>query len=63
MLMKLNFTKRRKKKNFKIKQNNKTRACYRCDKINHFAKNCSKKLIFRRQINVTLRKILETKMK
>ena len=63
MLMKLNFTKRCKEKNLKVKQNNKKRACYMCDKINHFTKNYSKKLIFQRQINVTLREILEAKMK
>ena len=40
MFEELNFTKRRKERNLKIKQNNKRRACYKCDKINHFAKNC-----------------------
>ena len=63
MSIELNFTKRRKERNLKIKQNNKKRACYTCDKINHFAKNCSKKLMFQRQINATLRKILEAEMK
>ena len=63
MFEELNSMKRRKGKNLKVKQNNKRRACYKCDKINHFAKNCSKKLMFQRQINATLREILEAKMK
>ena len=61
MSIKLNLTKRRKEKILKIKQNNKTRTCYTCDKINYFAKDCSKKLMFQRQINVTLKEILEIK--
>ena len=63
MSKELNFTKRCNEKNLKVKQSNKRRACYMCDKINHFAKNCSKKLMFQRQINATLREILEAKMK
>ena len=63
MFEELNFTKRCKEKNLKVKQNNKRKACYKCDKINHFAKNCSKRLMFQRQINATLREILEAKMK
>ena len=62
MSMKLNFTKRRKEKNLKKKQNNKTKACYTCEKINHFARDCRfKKLMSQRQINVTLKKELEAK--
>ena len=62
MSMKLNLTKRRKEKNLKKKQNNKTKACYTCEKINHFARDCRfKKLMFQRQINATLRKELEAK--
>ena len=62
MSMKLNFTKRRKEKNLKKKQNNKTKACYTCEKINHFARDCRfKKLISQRQINATLRRELEAK--
>ena len=63
MSMKLNFTKRRKEKNLKKKQNNKTKACYTCEKINHFARDCRfKKLISQRQINATLKKELEAKI-
>ena len=62
MSMKLNFTKRHKEKNFKKKQSNKTKACYTCEKTNHFVRDCRfKKLMFQRQINVTLRKELEAK--
>ena len=62
MSMKLNLTKRRKEKNLKKKQNNKNKACYTCEKINHFARDCRfKRLMFQRQINVTLRKELEAK--
>ena len=62
MSMKLNLTKRRKEKNLKKKQNNKTKACYTCEKINHFARDCqSKRLMSQRQINATLRKELEAK--
>ena len=60
MLMKLNFTQRRKEKNSKEKQNNKNKACFSYDKLNYFSRNCrSKKLMFQRQINVTLKRKLE----
>ena len=64
MSMKLNFTQRRKKnKSFRNKQqdNRNSKKCYACDKSNHFARDCrSKKLMFQRQINVTLRVVFET---
>ena len=63
MSTELILTKRCKEMNLKIKQDNKRKACYMCDKISHFAKNCSKRLMFQRQINATLREILEAKMK
>ena len=53
---------RRKGKNPKVKQGNRRKACYKCDRIGHFAKNCSKGLVFQRQINATLREILEAEM-
>ena len=63
MSMKLNFTQRRKRnKSFKNKQqsNRNNKKCYACDKSNHFARDCrSKKLMFQRQINVTLKIVLE----
>ena len=62
MSMKLNLTKRRKKRNFKVKQNNETKACYTCEKIDHYARDCRfKRLMFQRQINATLKKELEAK--
>ena len=64
MSMKLNFTQRRKKnKSLRDKQqdNKNSKKCYACDKSSHFARNCrSKKLMFQRQINATLRIVLET---
>ena len=61
--MKLNFIQRRKKnKSFKNKQQNNrnNKKCYACDKSNHFARDCrSKKLMSQRQINATLKIILE----
>ena len=64
MSMKLNFIQRRKKnESLKNKQqsNKNNKKCYACDKSSHFARNCrSKKLMFQRQINVTLKIILET---
>ena len=63
MSMKLNFTQRRKRnKSLKNKQQNNrnSKKCYACDKSSHFARDCrSKKLMFQRQINATLRIILE----
>ena len=60
--MKLNFTQRRKKKNSREKQNNKSqKTYYSCDKSSHFARDCqSRNLINRRQINAMLREILNS---
>ena len=63
MSMKLNFIQRRKKnKSFKDKQqdNRNNKKCYAYDKSNHFARDCrSKRLMFQRQINVTLKVVFE----
>ena len=60
MPMELNLTKRRRGKNPKVKQGNENKACYTCEKIGHFARDCrSKRLMSQRQINATLRKELE----
>ena len=60
--MKLNFTQRRKKKNFREKQDNKNlKMCYTCDKSSCFVKDCRlKNLMILRQINVILREILNS---
>ncbi len=57
--MKLNFIQRRKKKNFRRKQDNKSqKTCYLCGKSNHFARDYRlRNLMNRRQINVILREI------
>ncbi len=59
--MKLNFIQRRKEKNFKEKQNNKSqKTCYLCGKSSHFARDYRlRNLINRRQINVILREIFD----
>ena len=58
----LDLTRRRKGKNPRVKQGNRRKACYKCDRTSHFAKDCPKGLMFQRQINATLREILEAKM-
>jgi len=60
--MKLDFSQRRKEKNSKEKQNNKSqKTCYSCDKSNHFARDYwSQNLINRQQINAMLREILNS---
>ena len=61
--MKLNFTIRfNKGKNLKVKRNNmkKDKTCYSCDKSSHFVKDYrSREMMFQRQINVILRKVLD----
>ena len=60
--MKLNFTIRsNEERKFQNKKNNvkRKKTCYSCDKSSHFAKNCrTRRMMLLRQINVTLRKIL-----
>ncbi len=60
--MELDSIQRRKKKNFRRKQDNKnSKTCYSCDKSSHFARDCrSKNLMISRQINVMLREILDS---
>ena len=62
VLMKLNFTIRLNKgEKFqnKEKKMKKKKTCYSCGKSSHFAKDCrSREMMFQRQINVTLRKML-----
>ena len=61
--MKLDFTIRSNKgKKFQNKENDmkKKKTCYSCDKSSHFVKNCRmREMMFSRQINVTLKKILD----
>jgi len=48
-LMKLDSTQYCKEKNSREKQDNKSKTCYSCDKLSHFAKDCrSKNLIIPR---------------
>ena len=65
MPMELDFTQRRKgNKSFKSKQqdNRNSKKCYACGKPSHFARDCrSKRLMPQRQINATLRVVLEIK--
>lgn len=52
---------RRKEKNFKSKQVRK-KLCYECNKEDYFVRNCkNENMMFRRQFNVTLKKIFEIK--
>ena len=54
------MTQRRKEKNFK----NKKKLCYECRKTDHFVKNCcNESVMFRQQLNVTLKKIFKTNNK
>jgi len=59
--MKLDSTQYCKEKNSRRKQNNKSKTCYSCDKLNHFARDYrSKNLMISRQINAMLREILNS---
>ena len=49
VLMKLNVITRRKKTNFKKKRNNINKStCFKCDKLNHYVKNCRLNVMFTR---------------
>ena len=59
-LMKLDMTQQRKEKNFKNKKESKEKLYYECEKTDHFVRNCcNENVIFRRQLNVTLKRISE----
>ena len=61
-LMKLKMTHRHKKKNSKNKKKDKEKKlCYKCEKTDHFVRNCrNESVMCQRQLNVTLKKISKT---
>ena len=60
--MKLNAITRRKEMNFKIKRDNiNKKACYECNKLNYFARDCRSKVKQQRQFNVMLKRISSKK--
>ena len=60
--IKLNTTVRRKKKNFKIKQNNiNKKTCYNCNKLSYFVQNCRNCVMRQQQFNIMFKKTLNKK--
>ena len=56
------MTHQRKEKNFKNKKRNEEKKlCYKCEKTDHFVRNCrNESVMFQQQLNITLKRISET---